>query len=88
MQRSQTALGAYFRRDGAAQRQGVATFAMARKLAQYIYRLLRWGQPYVDVGAAAYEKLYQQRVYKDLCKRSQHLIKENVWKSTKKFWTN
>jgi hypothetical protein len=29
-----------------------------------------------------------QRVYKDLCKRSLHLIKENVWKSTKKFWTN
>ena len=28
------------------------------------------------------------RVYKDLCKRSQHLIKENVWKSRKKFWTN
>ena len=56
--RSQTALGAYYRRI--AQRCGadVAVFATARKLAQYIYRLLRWGQPYVDEGAAAYEKRY------------------------------
>jgi len=29
-------------------------------LATLIYRLLRWGQPYVDEGAAAYEKRYQQ----------------------------
>jgi hypothetical protein len=33
-----------------AQRLGgdVAVFATARKLATLIYRLLRWGQPYVD----------------------------------------
>ena len=29
------------------------------KLATLIYRLLRWGQPYVDEGAAAYEQRYQ-----------------------------
>ena len=45
---------------------GVATFATARKLAQYIYRLLRWGQSYVDIGAAAYEKQYQQARVKRL----------------------
>lgn len=58
--RSQTALGAYYRRI--AQRCGadVAVFATARKLAQYIYRLLRWGQPYVDEGAAAYEQRYHE----------------------------
>lgn len=56
--RSRTALGAYYRRI--AQRCGadVAVFATARKLAQYIYRLLRWGQPYLDEGAAAYEQRY------------------------------
>ena len=57
---SQTALGAYYRR--LAQRVGgdVAIFATARKLAQMIYRVLRWGQPYVDEGGEAYEKRYQQ----------------------------
>lgn len=60
VRRTQTALGAYYRR--VAQRAGadVAVFATARKLAQYIYRLLRWGQPYVDVGAAAYERRYHE----------------------------
>lgn len=66
MQHSQTALGAYFRRMAQRKDRGVATFATARKLAQYIYRLLRWGQPYVDIGAAAYEKLYQQARVKHL----------------------
>jgi transposase len=60
LRRSETALGAYYRRM--AQRKGgdVAVFATARKLAILIYRLLRWGQPYVDEGAEAYEKRYQQ----------------------------
>jgi hypothetical protein len=52
-------LGAYYYRQ-VARRAGadVAVFATARKLAQHIYRLLRWGQPYVDEGAA-YDKRYQ-----------------------------
>ena len=66
MQHSQTALGAYFRRIAQRKDGGVATFATARKLAQYIYRLLRWGQSYVDIGAAAYEKQYQQARVKRL----------------------
>jgi hypothetical protein len=38
-------------------------FSTARKLAIFIYRLLRWGQHYVDEGAAAYENRYlQQRI--------------------------
>lgn len=66
LRRSQTALGAYYRR--LAQRAGadVAVFATARKLAQYAYRLLRWGQPYVDEGAAAYEKRYREARIKRL----------------------
>jgi transposase len=50
LRHSQTALGAYYcqvaRRIGA----DVAVFATARKLAVLIYRLLQWGQPYVDEG--------------------------------------
>ena len=38
----------------------IAVFATARKLATLIYRLLRWGQPYVDEGAAAFENRYRQ----------------------------
>jgi transposase len=60
LRHSQTALGAYYRRI--AQRRGgdIAVFATARKLATLVYRLLRWGQPYVDEGAAAYEYRYRQ----------------------------
>jgi hypothetical protein len=38
----------------------VAVFATARKLATLIYRMLRWGQNYVDEGAEAYEKRYRE----------------------------
>lgn len=71
--RTQTALGAYYRRI--AQRCGadVAVFATARKLAQYIYRLLRWGQPYIDEGAAAYETRYQEARVKRLAASAKQL---------------
>ena len=60
LRNSQTALGSYYRRI--AQRCGgdIAVFATARKLATLVYRLLRWGQPYVDEGAAAYENRNRQ----------------------------
>ncbi len=63
LRHSQTALGAYYRRIARRIGGDVAVFATARKLATLIYRLLRWGQPYVDEGAAAYESRYRdQRV--------------------------
>jgi transposase len=60
LRRSRSALGAYYRRI--AQRLGadVAVFATARKLAQWVYRVLRWGQAYVDEGAAVSETRYRQ----------------------------
>jgi transposase len=66
LRHSQTALGAYFRH--LAQRLGsdVAAFATARKIALLIYRLLRWGHPYVDEGAAACENRYRQTRIKRL----------------------
>jgi len=60
LRHSETALGAYYRRISRRIGGDVAVFATARKLATLIYRLLRWGQPYVDVGAAAYENRYRQ----------------------------
>jgi len=73
MRHSQTALGAYYRKI--AQRRGgdIAVFATARKLATLIYRLLRWAQPYVDEGAAAYENRYLQQRIKSLTTKAKEL---------------
>src|SRR5258708_443523 len=60
LRHSKTALGAYYRRLARRIGADVAVFATARKLATLIYRLLRWGQPYVDEGAQAYEKRYRE----------------------------
>jgi hypothetical protein len=57
---SQTALGAYYRQVARRSGGDVAVFATARKLATWIYRLLRWGHAYVDEGAAEYELRYQK----------------------------
>lgn len=59
LRHSHTALGAYFRHTAHRLGADVAAFATARKLATWIYRCLRWGQHYLDEGAAAYEQRYQ-----------------------------
>jgi transposase len=61
LQRSKTALGAYFRRIARHKGAAVAVFATARKLAQLIYRMLRYEHDYVDIGEKAYELRYQTR---------------------------
>jgi transposase len=61
LQRSKTALGAYFRRIARNKGAAVAVFATARKLAQLIYRMLRYGHDYVDIGEKAYELKFQAR---------------------------
>lgn len=61
LQRSKTALGATFRRIARRKDGAVAVFAMARKLAQLVYRMLRYGQDYVDIGQQAYEHQFQVR---------------------------
>ena len=66
LEHSRTALGAYYRQMARRKGHGIAVFATARKLATLIYRLLRWGQPYVDEGAEAYEKRYQEGRFKSL----------------------
>ncbi len=61
LQRSKTALGAAFRRIARHKGASVAVFASARRLAQLIYRMLRYGQDYVDVGEKAYDLQFQIR---------------------------
>jgi transposase len=61
LQRSKTALGAAYRRISRHQGADVAVFALARKLAQLAYRMLRYGQDYVDIGDKAYELQFRVR---------------------------
>jgi len=58
IQRSRSALGAEYRRIARVKGGAVAVFAIARKQATLVYRMLRYGQDYVDVG----EKVYEQRL--------------------------
>lgn len=59
LKNSHTALGAYYRRIAHRIDAGVAVFATARKLAEMVYRMLRYGQAYVDQGQAAAEQQYE-----------------------------
>jgi transposase len=61
LRNSKTALGSFYRRVAYRKGASVAVFATARKLAQLIYRLVRYGQAYVDTGAEAYEARFNQR---------------------------
>jgi len=61
LRNSKTALGAFYRRVAWRKGASVAVFATARKLAQLIYRLVRYGQAYFDTGAQAYEARFNQR---------------------------
>jgi transposase len=61
LQRTKTALGAAFRRIARHKDASVAIFATARRLAQLVYRMLRYGQDYVDVGEKAYDLKFQLR---------------------------
>ena len=61
LQRSKTALGASFRRIARHKGGAVAVFATARQLARLVYRMLRFGHDYVDIGDQAYEHQFQIR---------------------------
>jgi transposase len=61
LERSKTALGAFFRRIARHKGRGVAVFATARHLARLIYRMLRYGHDYVDIGEKAYDHQFQIR---------------------------
>lgn len=80
LQRSKTALGAEFRRIARRKGAGVAVFAIARKLACLIYRMLRYGKDYADLGEAAYEAKWELRRLASLSENARslgfHLVKK------------
>jgi hypothetical protein len=71
--RSQTALGAFYRRLKARLGPAKALTATAHKLAKIVYNRLRYGKAYVDRGAAYYEQPYRERVLKTLKHRAKQM---------------
>jgi transposase len=67
------ALGAFYRRIQARAGAPKAIVAAARKLAERVYRLLRYGAEYVCQEVAAYEAAYQARVLRGLARRATEL---------------
>ena len=64
--RSRSALGAAYRRIAFRKGGKVALFATARRLAILIYRMLRYGQDYVDIGDKLYEERFAKRRLRSL----------------------
>jgi hypothetical protein len=48
---------------------------MGAKLARLVYRMLKYGQEYVDKGTAQYEEKYRQQQLKLLAKTAEHGLK-------------
>jgi transposase len=71
--RTDTALGAFYRRLSARVGKAKAITATARKIAVVFYNTLRHGMSYVDPGAAYYEDRYKQRVLNNLQRRAKSL---------------
>jgi transposase len=71
--RSQSYLGAQYRRLRTRLGAPKAITAMARKLACLFYRLLKHGQQYVDKGTEYYELRYREQQLRSLAKKAQKL---------------
>lgn len=70
---AKNALGAFYRRIQARCGGAKAVVATARKIAERVYRLLRYGQEYVRQAEQAYEAAYRQRTLKGLARKAESL---------------
>jgi hypothetical protein len=71
--RSDTALGAFYRRLSSRAGKAKAVTATARKIAVLFYNTLRHGMTYKDPGADHYEQQYRSRVLSNLKRRAKSL---------------
>jgi transposase len=71
--RSQSYLGAQYRRLRTRLGAPKAVTAMAHKLARLVYRMLSWGQEYVDKGLQYYEDRHREQQVQLLKKRAAKL---------------
>jgi transposase len=70
LMRSRTYLGAQYRRLRTKLGAPKAITAMAHRLARLVYRMLKYGQQYVDKGAEYYEQRYRNQQIESLRKRA------------------
>ena len=78
LHRSQSAMGAFFRRIKARHGTPKAITATAHKLARLIYSLLKNGSAYVQKEMASYEAQYVERKVKSMAKQAMALGYELV----------
>ena len=71
--RSQTYLGAQYRRLRTKLGAPKAIQAMGNRLARIVYRMLKFGEQYVDKGNEVYEQKYRQQQLSMLAKRAKEL---------------
>jgi transposase len=82
LERSQTALGAFYRRMKGRLGPAAGITATAHKLARLIYSLLKHGEPYVRQGLEAYEQKCRQRLLRKITATAQSLGFELAPKQT------
>ncbi len=70
LSRSQSAVGAFYRRMKARQGPAKATTATAHKLARMVYSMLKNRTPYADPGVTYYERQYRDRVIRNLRRKA------------------
>lgn len=68
--RTDTALGAFYRRLAARIGKAKAVTATARKIAVLFYNAMRFEITYQDPGADQYERNYRERVIKNLHRKA------------------
>jgi transposase len=73
LMRSRTYLGAQYRRLRTKLGAPKAITAMAHRLARLVYRMLKYGQQYLDKGATYYEQRYRQQQIEFLTKKATKL---------------
>ena len=71
--KTDSALGAFYRRLAARVGKAKAVTATARKLAILFYNTLRYGADYSDPGASYYEERHRARVVQNLTRRARQL---------------
>ena len=70
---AKNALGAFYRRIQARGGGAKAVVATARKIAERVYRLLKYGQEYVRQAEAVYQTAYQTRLTKALARKAESM---------------
>src|SRR5258705_9079533 len=68
--RTDTALGAFYRRLSARNGKARTVTAATRKIAVLFYNAVRYGMDYVDPGASSYETRFRTRVVNNLHRRA------------------